>query len=111
VILDGSVGPTKIAGKYPPPALHLLGAYVREFTPSASHTPIIGMEGVPPNLPDKLQPAKGFAVTNVCPPLTNPAPFQPYTELLIGLGADPVNTDGGVGWVLMLAIPPAGATT
>jgi hypothetical protein len=94
-VLDGSVGPTSIVGDNPPPAVRFVGAYVREFTPSQVDTPIGSIGGFPPILPDKLHQVKGFEVTDVCPQSSDPS--RPYTELLIGVMADPANTGGG-GW-------------
>jgi hypothetical protein len=95
-VLDGSVNPTDIAGNYPPPAVDFLGAYVRDFTPNGENTPLGAVEGFPPQFPDKLYPVKGYQVTRLCSQLTQP--HSPYTELLIGVGPDAVNTRGG-GWL------------
>ena len=55
--------------------------------------PIISLGGYPPNLPDRLYPAIGYKLSDLC---SENSPGQPYTELLIGL--TPATTKGG-GWL------------
>jgi hypothetical protein len=90
--LDGAVTATNTIGT----DFRFLGAFMREFTASRSHTPIGSMDGFPPNLPDTLHPVKGFAVKYRCQH-PNPDPSVPYTELLIGFGRG-TGTSGG-GWM------------
>lgn len=71
-----------------------LGSGVREWTPTSTHEPIIGVDGWPPPssfVPDRVHEIRGFAVSTSC---VN-GPREPYTELLVGLGV--VSSDGG-GW-------------
>jgi len=84
-----SVAPTKTVGD----GFRFLGAQVRQFAPTRSHTPILSLDGYPPALPDTLHPAKGFSVTTPCS--KNGLP-PTYTELLIGF--DRASTAGGGGW-------------
>ncbi len=84
-----SVTPTRTVGD----GFGFLGARVRQFSPTAAHTPILSLDGYPPALPDTLQPAKGFSVTTPC---SKTGPPSTYTELLIGFGRVPA--PGGGGW-------------
>lgn len=76
-----------------------LGARVRTFTQTTTHTPIISVAGFPPPpgfVPDQLDPVNGTAVTAAC----SNGIGQPYTELLVGMGrvgSGRVGDDGG-GW-------------
>jgi hypothetical protein len=85
-----SVSPTVSVGT----GYRFLGAGVREWLPTQTHTPIIGVSAWPPpvkQVPDAIHAVRAFAVTTPC----SSGAHDRYTELLIGLGL--VNADGG-GW-------------
>jgi len=84
-----SVGPAATVGS----GFRFLGAHIRQFSPTPSHTPILSLDGYPPPLPDTLRPVAGFSVSVPCQ--KNGLPST-YTELLIGFGRG-TGTDGG-GW-------------
>jgi hypothetical protein len=72
----------------------LLGIGVREFAPTPTHETIISTASWPPPIsaiPDPIADVRDFAVSTPC----SGGAFDPYTELLVGLGL--VSTDGG-GW-------------
>lgn len=86
----GSVGPTAAVGS----GFRVLGSYVRTFTQSVTHEPIIGVQPFPPHaadVPDPLVPATGSTVQTRC----DAGPDGPYTELLIGM--ELTSREGG-GW-------------
>lgn len=85
-----SVGPTIAVGT----GFQFLGASIRQFDPTASHTPIISTDGYPPPpdmVPDVLRDYHHFVVTTPC----THDPRATTTELLIGLG---ITSDDGGGW-------------
>ncbi len=87
-VLD-SVGPAATVGS----GFRFLGAHIRQFTYTRTHTPIGSVDGYPPSLPDTLQPVAGFPVSIPCQRAT----FRStYTEPLIGFGRG-TGIDGG-GW-------------
>jgi hypothetical protein len=83
-----SVGPVTTVGS----GFRFLGASIRQFKPSPSHTPILSLSGYPPQLPDSLHPAVGFSVSNRC--VAGGLPTT-YTELLIGFDHGSGSTGGG----------------
>jgi len=85
-----SVSPTVSVGT----GYRFLGAGVREWLPTQTHSPIISVSAWPPpveQVPDSIRAVRGFAVSTPC----SDGAHDRYTELLIGLGL--VNADGG-GW-------------
>jgi hypothetical protein len=85
-----SVAPAASVGS----GFRTLGTLVREFVPTDTDTPIIGVERFPPPyayVPHPLARATGFVVRTSC----ENGPREPYTELVVGLGVD--GADGG-GW-------------
>ncbi len=85
-----SVGPASTVGA----GYRFMGALVRRFDLTASHEPIISVDGYPPPpsmVPDPVVPAVGYAVETPCPE----GPSGPYTELLVGMTV--TGPDGG-GW-------------
>lgn len=85
-----SVAPTVSVGT----GYRFLGAGIRAFTPTQTHTGVIGVSPWPPPrdvIPDPLSAVTGYAVTTPC----SMDPHAPYTELLVGLG---LQGDDGGGW-------------
>jgi len=96
--LAGGEKPIAITGLAPAQSIGngytFVGASIRTFQPSPSHTVIIGVQPYPPPasvVPDPLVPAVGATVSTAC----SNGPTEPYTELIIGLQL--VGDDGG-GW-------------
>jgi len=83
-----SVSPAATVGS----GFRILGTQIRQFKPAPAHTPILSLDGYPPNLPDRLHPAVGFSVSNRCAAPGLPAT---YTELLIGIDHGAGNSGGG----------------
>jgi hypothetical protein len=82
-----SITPTDLVGQ-----AKFLGAKVRQFTPSASDRPIVGVSGYPPDVPDALLDPAGVIVSGGC---SANARQSHYTEVLLGIGRE---GSGGGGW-------------
>lgn len=87
-----TVEPDKTVGD----GYRVLGVLARHITNTAVDTPIIGVNGYPPTLPnavhpDRLVPAADFVVTSSCSNKTS------YDELLVGW--DNAHTSQGGGWL------------
>ncbi|HVD47862.1 MAG TPA: hypothetical protein VNG70_11330 [Candidatus Limnocylindria bacterium] len=91
-VLDGSVAPTKTFGS----GFQYLGAFVRQFKRSEGSTPMISVDGFPPQVPDPLHPVHEYSVNDRCQhPKTDRS--APYTELVLGFGRG--TETGGGGWM------------
>jgi len=87
-----AVAPDKTVGD----GYRVLGVLARHITNTAVDSPIIGVGGYPPTLPnalhpDRLVPAANFVVTSSCSNKTG------YDELLVGW--DNAHTTQGGGWL------------
>jgi hypothetical protein len=75
-----SVTPTGGFGSY-----RYLGARVREFSPSESHSPLFSTIGFPPDVPDDLLAIEGHDVSAGC---SADDRRHTYTEVLLGIARD-----------------------